>query len=132
MMGWLGRNRSTRSSGRGSDQALLDLVNAIRDLEERFEGLERRFDALGTAAEPHEDVLMETQLHVARLSAEVSRLTVELRGNIAELSSRAGMVFDDNDTSPELAGDESFEDLSADSPARAPTPHRSSGWQPSG
>jgi hypothetical protein len=104
----------------------------MRDLEERVGRLERRFDALGTAAEPHEDILMETQLHVARLSAEVSRLTVELRGNIAELSSRAGMVSDKKDISPELAGDESFEDLSADSPARAPTPHRSSGWQPSG
>ena len=132
MIGWLSLKRSTQSSGRGSDQTLLDLVNGIRDLEERIEELERRFDALGTAAEPHEDLLMETQLHVARLSAEVSRLTVELRGNIAELSSRTGMVFDDKATSPELAGDESFEDLSADSPARAPTPHRSSGWQPSG
>ena len=128
MVGWLDRKRSTR----GSDQVLLDLVNGMRDLDERVEGLERRFDALGTAAEPHEDVLMETQLHVARLSAEVSRLTVELRGNIAELSSRAGVALADRDTSPELAGDESFEDLSADSPARAPMPYRSSGWQPSG
>ena len=128
MVKWLERKRD----GREPNQALLDLVNGVRDLEERVERLERRFDALGTAAEPHEDVIMETQLHVARLSAEVSRLTVEIRGNIAELSSRTGLAFEENTASPELAGDESFEDLSADSPARAPAPYRSSGWQPSG
>ena len=78
-----------------------------------------------------EDSLMETRLHVARLSAELSRLTVELRGKIVELSNQTGVVFDDDTSSPELAGDESFEDLTADSPARAPTVSRSSGWQPS-
>ena len=110
---------------------LLDLVNGLRGVEERVEALERRFEALGTATEPDEDSLMEIRLHVARLSAELSRLTVELRGKIVELGNRTGVVFDNDASSPELAGDESFEDLTVDSPARAPTVRRSSGWQPS-
>ena len=131
MFGQSGRQRPPGASGSGADQMLLDLVNGLRGVEERIEGLERRFEVLGTAAEPDEDSLMETRLHVARLSAELSRLTVELRGKIVELGNRTGVVFDDDTSSPELAGDESFEDLTADSPARAPTVSRSSGWQPS-
>ena len=130
MFGRSGRQRPPGASGSGDDQMLLDLVNGLRGVEERVEALERRFEALGTAAEPDEDSLMETRLHVARLSAELSRLTVELRGKIVELGNQTGVVFDDDASSPELAGDESFEDLTADSPARAPTVSRSSGWQP--
>jgi len=131
MFGQSGRQRPPGASGSGADQMLLDLVNGLRGVEERIEGLERRFEALGTATEPDEDSLMETRLHVARLSAELSRLTVELRGKIVELGNRTGVVFADDASSPELAGDESFEDLTADSPARAPTVCRSCGWQPS-
>ena len=131
MFGRSGRQRPPGASGSGDDQMLLDLVNGLRGVEERIEALERRFDALGTAAEPDEDSLMETRLHVARLSAELSRLTVELRGKIVELGNRTGVVFNDDASSPELAGDESFDDLTADSPARASTVSRSSGWQPS-
>ena len=131
MFGRSGRQRPPGASGSGADQMLLDLVNGLRGVEERVEALERRFEALGTATEPDEDSLMETRLHVARLSAELSRLTVELRGKIIELGNQTGVVFDDDASSPELAGDESFEDLTADSPARAPTVSRSSGWQPS-
>ena len=131
MFGRSGRQRPPGASGSGDDQMLLDLVNGLRGVEERVEALERRFEALGTAAEPDEDSLMETRLHGARLSAELSRLTVELRGKIVELGNRTGVVFDDDASSPELAGDEAFEDLTADSPARARTVSRSSGWQPS-
>lgn len=131
MFGRSGRQRTPGASHVNADQVLLDLVNGLRDVKERVEALERRFEALGTATEPYEDAFMETRLHVARLSAELSRLTVELRGNVAELGNRTGVVLDEDATSPELAGDESFEDLTADSPARAPTVRRSSGWQPS-
>ena len=131
MFGRSGRQRPPGASGSGTDQMLLDLVNGLREVEERVEALERRFVALGTAPEPDEDSLMETRLHVARMSAELSRLTVELRGKIVELGNQTGAVFDDDASSPELADDESFEDLTADSPARAPTVSRSSGWQPS-
>ena len=131
MFGRSGRQRPPGASRSGDDQTLLDLVNGLRGVEERVEALERRFEALGTATGPDEDSLMETRLHVARLSAELSRLTVELRGKIVELGNRTGVVFDDDASSPELAGDESFDDLTADSPARAPAVSRSSGWQPS-
>ena len=131
MFGRSGRQRPPGASRSSTDQTLLDLVNGLRGVEERVEALERRFEALGTATEPDEDSLMETRLHVARLSAELSRLTVELRGKIVELGNRTGVVFDADASSPELAGDESFDDLTADSPARASTVSRSSGWQPS-
>lgn len=131
MFGRLGRQGTPGTLGANSDQVLLDLVNGLREVNERVQALDRRFEALGTAAEPDEDALMETQLHVARLSAELSRLTVELRGEIAELGNRTRLVVNDDGASPKLAGDESFEDLTADSPARAPTTPRSSGWQPS-
>jgi len=138
MFGRSGRQRPSGASGSSADQMLLDLVNGLRGVEERVEALERSFEALGTVTEPDEDSLMETRLHVARLSAELSRLTVELRGKIVELGNQTGVVFDDDLSSPELAGDESFEDLSADSPARArgvqspsdAASRRTSGWQP--
>ena len=131
MFGRAGRQRPPGASRSSTDQTLLDLVNGLRGVEERVEALERRFGALGTAPEPDEDSLMETRLHVARLSAELSRLTVELRGKIVELGNQTGVVFDNDASSPALAGDESFTDLTAYSPARAPTVSRSSGWQPS-
>ena len=75
MFGQSGRQRPPGASGSGADQMLLDLVNGLRGVEERIEGLERRFEVLGTAAEPDEDSLMETRLHVARLS-EIGRAHV--------------------------------------------------------
>ena len=67
-----------------TSQVLLDLVNGIRDLEERVSSLEQSFNVLGTTtSSADEDAILETQLHVARLSAELSRLTVELRGKIS-------------------------------------------------
>ena len=110
------------------DQLLLDLVNGLRELDERVATLERRFDALGeSASSDDEDAVMELRLHVARLSAELTRATVELQGQLAELAGRSG---DDLPESPELVGDEAFEDLTVDSPARAPDRRHTSGWQP--
>jgi hypothetical protein len=110
------------------DQLLLDLVNGLRELDERVATLERRFDALGESASGDgEDAVMELRLHMARLSAELTRSTVEMKGQIAELAGRSG---DDLPASPALASDEAFEDLTVDSPARAPNRRRTSGWQP--
>lgn len=131
MFSRLSREDALRASRTSTNQALLDLLNGLRSVEERVEALEQRFETLGTAAELDDDSLMETRLHVARQSAELSRLTVELRGKIVELGNKTGVVFEDDTSSPELAGDESFEDLTADSPARATTIPRSGGWQPS-
>ncbi len=140
------------ANGPGADQTLLDLVNGLRELAERVGALEHRFDALGTTAavDPDGEDVMDLRLHVARLSAEVSRVTVGLEARIAEVASQAGVAIAGDPVSatdptgskalptPALAGDESFEDLSADSPARArprttgstTATRRTSGWQP--
>ena len=143
----------TVANGPGADQTLLDLVNGLREITERVGVLEHRFDALGTSAasEPDGEDVMDLRLHVARLSAEVSRVTVGLEARIAEVAGHAGVAMAGDPVSatlpttgraiptPALAGDESFEDLSADSPARArgtnppsgtSTTRRTSGWQP--
>jgi hypothetical protein len=113
------------------DQLLLDMVNGLRDLDDRVGSLEHRFDSLGDSVSgSDEDALMELRLHAARLSAELSRVTVELRGRIAQLGTQTGLTFDDGPVTPPLTGDEAFEDLTADSPARAPGSRRTSGWQP--
>tara|TARA_B100002003_G_scaffold246434_1_gene276061 strand:- start:11980 stop:12369 length:390 start_codon:yes stop_codon:yes gene_type:complete len=123
--------RKRLSADPGPDQTLLDLVNGLRDIEDRVSVLENRFDSLGEhATGSDDDAVMELRLHAARLSAELSRVTVELRGRIAELGNQAGLTFEDEPSTPALADDEAFEDLSADSPARAPASQRTSGWQP--
>lgn len=122
-----------------NEQTLLDLVNGFREITERVASLESRFEALGTAAsDPDSDEVMELRLGLARLSAEVSRVAVELNARIAEVAGSAGVSMTSEPVTPTLAGDESFEDLSADSPARArpgttsgpPSSRRSGGWQP--
>jgi hypothetical protein len=143
----------TVANGPGTDQTLLDLVNGLREIAERVGILEHRFDALGTSAaiDPDGEDVMDLRLHVARLSAEVSRVTVGLEARIAEVASHAGVAMAGDPVSatlptaslpiptPALAGDETFEDLTADSPARArganspsgkSTARRTSGWQP--
>ena len=114
-----------------TSQVLLDLVNGIRDLEERVSLLEQNFNVLGTTtSSADEDAILETQLHVARLSAELSRLTIELRGKISVLSIDAGMNLEEETMSPSLDGDEAFSDLASDSPVRKQHDRKTGGWQP--
>ncbi|HIG25055.1 MAG TPA: hypothetical protein EYG34_08510 [Acidimicrobiia bacterium] len=115
-----------------ADQILLDLANGLRNLDERLSDLEHKFNALGTeAGENDEETLMDLRLQGARLSAELTRVTVELRGQIAELAHQFEPI---TPPTPQLENDESFADLTADSPVRAdepsPTGRRLSGWQP--
>ena len=115
-------------------QILLDLANGLRDLDERVSVLEHKFDAFGSGAEESdEETLMDLRAHTARLSGEITRVSVELKGQIAELASRFEPI-NPTDISPDLASDESFKDLSADSPARiedsSPSGNRLDGWQP--
>jgi len=145
--------RSHRTSAHADlpapDQALLDLVNGLRDLTERVSTMERQFDVLGNpAAETtgHDDGVMDLRLQVARLSAELSRVAVEINARIAEVAGSTGVALSDDSVAPvptpDLAADESFVDLTADSPARARTgtppadeagsSRRTSGWQPAG
>ena len=117
-----------------ADQILLDLANGLRDLDERISLLEHKFDAFGSEAdEGDEETLMDLRVHTARLSGEITRVSVELKGQIADLASRFEPI-DATHISPDLASDESFKDLSADSPVRAEdsssTGRRLDGWQP--
>jgi len=146
--------RSHRTSAHADlsapDQTLLDLVNGLRDLTERVSTMERQFDVLGNpVAETtghDDDGVMDLRLQVARLSAELSRVAVEINARIAEVAGSAGVALSDDSVTPvptpDLAADESFVDLTADSPARARTgtppadeagsSRRTSGWQPAG
>jgi hypothetical protein len=140
-------NRSTAHSEMAApEQTLLDLVNGLRDLTERVDTVERRFDVVGDspAGDDNADEVMDLRLQVARLSAELSRVAVELNARIAEVAGSTGIALSEDAIAPiptpDLAGDESFVDLTADSPARArsATPtgdshgsgRRTSGWQP--
>ena len=146
--------RSHRTSAHADlsapDQTLLDLVNGLRDLTERVLTMERQFDMLGNpVAETtghDDDGVMDLRLQVARLSAELSRVAVEINSRIAEVAGSTGVALSDDSVAPvptpDLAADESFVDLTADSPARARTGtppadeagsgRRTSGWQPAG
>ena len=147
--------RSHRTSAHADlsapDQTLLDLVNGLRDLTERVSTMERQFDVLGnpaagTTGHDDDDGIMDLRLQIARLSAELSRVAVEINARIAEVAGSAGVALSDDSVTPvptpDLAADESFVDLTADSPARARTgtppadeaesSRRSSGWQPAG
>ena len=141
------RRSRTRAEPPATDQTLLDMVNAIRDLTERVDVVEHDSRSLGTATVDDQDQasdVMDLRLQVARLSAELSRVAVELNARIAEVAHSAGVALSDEAVAPiptpDLAGDESFIDLTAASPARArtgsdPTPgadssRRTSGWQP--
>jgi len=147
--------RSHRTSAHADlsapDQTLLDLVNGLRDLTERVSTMERQFDVLGnpaagTTGHDDDDGIMDLRLQIARLSAELSRVAVEINARIAEVAGSAGVALSDDSVTPvptpDLAADESFVDLTADSPARARTgtppadeaesSRRTSGWQPAG
>ena len=139
------RRSRTRAEPPATDQTLLDMVNAIRDLTERVDVVEHDSRSLGTATvDDQASDVMDLRLQVARLSAELSRVTVELNARIAEVAHSAGVALSDEAVAPiptpDLAGDESFIALTADSPARARTgsdptpgadsPRRASGWQP--
>jgi hypothetical protein len=146
--------RSHRTSAHADlsapDQTLLDLVNGLRDLTKRVSTMERQFDVLGNPAAGttghDDDGIMDLRLQIARLSAELSRVAVEINARIAEVAGSAGVALSDDSVTPvptpDLAADESFVDLTADSPARARTgtppadeaesSRRTSGWQPAG
>jgi len=142
--------RSNQTTARSEvptpEQTLLDLVNGLRDLTDRVDTVERRFDIVGDApaGDDNTDEVMDLRLQVARLSAELSRVAVELNARIVEVAGSTGIALSEDAIAPiptpNLAGDESFGDLTADSPARARSTSstgdspgsgsRTSGWQP--
>jgi hypothetical protein len=114
------------------EKILLTLVVQTQQLNDRLTRLEDRFEASvrDALSQPDQRDLLELRLHSARLAAELSRVTVELRAEINELAKGA------TDTSPPLNGlpvtAEADEILDLRDPAaspRAPT-RRASGWRP--
>ena len=73
-----------------SDRVLVALAVHAQQLDDRLERMEQRLDELA-AADPglelptHED-LLEVRLHSARVSAELTRVTVDLQARIDDLA----------------------------------------------
>lgn len=130
------------------EKILLTLVVQTQQLNDRLTRLEDRFEAsLREAhAQPDQEDLLELRMHSARLAAELSRVTIELRAEINELASGlAGATGADAIAPPAVTDrmrpvDDDTEPLidlrdhaSTSAPAnRLPRPrgYRSSGWRP--
>ena len=71
-----------------TDDLLFGLIRQTQQLNERLSRLEERFEASVKASLSQADSndLIELRLHSARLAAELSRVTVELRSEIDELA----------------------------------------------
>jgi len=109
------------------ERVLLLLFAQFQQLNERLTRLEGRLETAVQAAfaQPDQEDILELRVHSARLAAELSRVTVELRSEIAELAgSRAP---GSRRVSPKLATDEhEVIDLTLGNRQR----RRSSGWRP--
>lgn len=130
------------------EKILLTLVVQTQQLNDRLTRLEDRFEAsLREAhAQPDQEDLLELRMHSARLAAELSRVTIELRAEINELASGlAGATGADAIAPPAVTerlrhADDDAEPLidlrdrpSTPPPAEQSTRsrgYRSSGWRP--
>lgn len=124
---WLARFRGPSHLTERDERILLLLFAQFQQLNERLSRLEARMDTAlqESFAHPDQEDILELRLHSARLAAELSRVTVELRSEIAELAGVLGPVG--TTTSPTLSTDEhDVIDLTAGSRQR----RRSSGWRP--
>jgi hypothetical protein len=122
------------------EKILLTLVVQTQQINDRLTRLEDRFEASVRDAldQPDQQDLLELRLHSARLAAELSRVTVELRAEINELAAGLAGATGADDIAPpkvteRLAGDadeyEAMIDLrEPEGRARATT---SPGWRPS-
>lgn len=134
--------RSTVPLSLRDEKILLTLVVQTQQLNDRLTRLEDRFDAVQREAhaQPDQQDLLELRMHSARLAAELSRVTVELRAEINELAEGIGGATGADAIAPPTltdrhaheagADDEPLIDL-RDSRAARPKVHRSSGWRPS-
>ena len=83
-------DRATGSSlSLRDEKILLTLVVQTQQLNDRITHLEDRFDASvrDSLSQPDHDDLLELRMHSARLAAELSRVTIELRAEINDLAS---------------------------------------------
>ena len=116
------------------EQLLLRLLTQVQQLNERVQRLE---DATAATlapdpSTPSQHDLLEVQLHSARVAAELSRVTVELRAEIAGAVRTAGFEAtvddaDDAEDSLEVGVDADVIDLTASHPSAR---RRNTGWVP--
>ena len=121
-----------------TDDLLFGLIRQTQQLNERLSRLEERFEASLKASLSQADSndVIELRLHSARLAAELSRVTVELRSEIDELA--RSRTHDRSQRSIERLA-ELTPDL-ARSPSSPPPPdvidlrerraRQTTGWQP--
>jgi hypothetical protein len=107
------------------ERILLTLAVQTQQLNDRLTRLEDRVEAgmRDAASQPDQQDLLELRLHSARLAAELSRVTVELRAEINDLR-------DDAPTSSR-ADDTELIDLRETEQTLRPHVARGSGWRPS-
>jgi hypothetical protein len=112
------------------ERILLTLAVQTQQLNDRLTRLEDRVEAgmRDAASQPDQQDLLELRLHSARLAAELSRVTVELRAEINDLRDDAPASVRVADSEP-TEGDELIDLREDEAPAR---PHvaRGSGWRP--
>jgi hypothetical protein len=126
------------------EKILLTLVVQTQQINDRLTRLEDRVDASIRDAmeQPDQQDLLELRMHSARLAAELSRVTVELRAEINELAAGlSGATGADDILRPGHGDDEPYDRAPADpddaepvidlrdETGRASTP-RTSGWRP--
>lgn len=124
---WLDRFQGPSHLSERDERVLLVLFAQFQQLNDRLTRLENRFDATvqEAFAQPDQEDILELRVHSARLAAELSRVTVELRSEIAELAGTTG--HRSAGSSPTLSTDEhEVIDLTLGTRQR----RRSSGWRP--
>ena len=113
------------------EQLLLRLLTQVQQLNERVQ----RLESLGASvlapdpSVPSQEDLLEVQLHSARVAAELSRVTVELRAEIASVSDQAALGTEVTSGAEDEHSERDAEviDLTANHPSGR---RRSSGWVP--
>jgi hypothetical protein len=127
------------------EKILLTLVVQTQQINDRLTRLEDRVDASIRDAmeQPDQQDLLELRMHSARLAAELSRVTVELRAEINELAAGlSGATGADDILRPRHGDDDEPHDRPSPGPddpepvidlrdetGRASAP-RASGWRP--
>lgn len=159
------RKRTDRQRGAGSSLAaraaagsglalrdekiLVMLAMQSQQINDRLTRLEERFEASlrDSMAQPDQQDLLELRLHSARLAAELSRVTIELRAEINELANARGDDVIDltviNDLGPNATTEPTaaavgavphrrVDDLVAEArePVTRARPRRTGGWKP--
>ena len=131
------------------EKILVMLAMQSQQINDRLTRLEERFEASlrDSMAQPDQQDLLELRLHSARLAAELSRVTIELRAEINELASNRSDDVIDLTVINEVGGTDTAEpgaaaqsalphrrvdDLMVDArePVTRVRPRRTGGWKP--